>query len=430
MKMKFEPVRGMHDYYGIEAEKIRFFEQTFIDVVRAAGYVEALTPIVEPFELFSIKEGEEIRNTMYTFFDKANRELALRPEITPSIVRLYVNSLQHLPKPIRVYYVGRVYRYDEPQYGRYREFRQAGVELLGSSSFLADIEVLLLVYNVYERLNVLNEITISINDINVYRELFNTFKIDETKQEHLLHLIDKKETSEVLSELKSLGINEETISLLEYLLSNKISTEEEFLKFKEEIKKYNYVNNIIKYFDNLEKYFITFKNLGYNIEIDTSLVRGLAYYTGFVFEVKHPNVNFSIGGGGRYDKLVELYGGDFTPAVGFALGVERNILALKDKIKPRIKPKVALVLLDQSFVNYAIEVLRTLHNAGAQVVLNLKDISLSKLIPQLFDEGYRLAIIIGKQEALNNKLTVRDLVTKEQQTIEKSKILDIVRQLL
>lgn len=428
--MKIEPVRGMHDYYDVEADKIRLLESIFIDTVKAAGYIEAMTPIVEPFELFSIKEGEEIRKTMYTFLDKANRELALRPEITPSIVRLYINSLQHLPKPIRIYYVGTVYRYDEPQYGRYREFRQAGIELLGSNSILADIEVLSLIYTFYEKLNVVNEISVDINDIGVYREIFTKIGIDENKQEHMLHLIDKKEIDDAIKELRSLGINEEAISLIQETINTKLNAVEEISKFIQDFKNSDYKEIILKHLYKLNQIYNIFKNIGYNIRIDLGLVRGLAYYTGFVFEIKHPNVNFSIGGGGRYDKLVELYGGSPTPAVGFALGIERNLIALRDKIKLTYKPKVAVILLDDNVTTYALNVVSELRKAGIEAVFNLKDVSLAKLLPYLPNEGYKLAIIIGKQEANSNNITLRDLIRRTQVTIEKDKAIDIVRQLL
>ncbi|MCY0849644.1 ATP phosphoribosyltransferase regulatory subunit, partial [Sulfuracidifex metallicus] len=151
--VSYEPMRGMEDYFDADSKIIRWIESNFRETVEKAGYKEAMTPIVEDFELFSLKGGEELRNTMYVFKDKGEREVALRPEITPSIVRLYLNSLQHYPKPLRIFYIGRVYRYDEPQQGRYREFRQAGVELLGSDSILADIEVLHLLENFYRKIN-------------------------------------------------------------------------------------------------------------------------------------------------------------------------------------------------------------------------------------------------------------------------------------
>ncbi|MBP1358008.1 MAG: histidine--tRNA ligase family protein, partial [Sulfolobus sp.] len=314
--------------------------------------------------------------------------------------------------------------------GRYREFRQAGIELLGSNSILADIEVLSLIYTFYEKLNVVNEISVDINDIGVYREIFAKIGIDENKQEHILHLIDKKEIDDAIKELRSLGINEEAISLIQETINTKLNAVEEISKFIQDFKNSDYKEFILKHLYKLNQIYNIFKNIGYNIRIDLGLVRGLAYYTGFVFEIKHPNVNFSIGGGGRYDKLVELYGGSPTPAVGFALGIERNLIALRDKIKLTYKPKVAVILLDDNVTTYALNVVSELRKAGIEAVFNLKDVSLAKLLPYLPDEGYKLAIIIGKQEANSNNITLRDLIKRTQVTIEKDKAIDIVRQLL
>jgi len=137
-------VRGMRDLFGDELNRIEYIRQVFEKNAQLFGYSKIELPVVEYFKLFEVKSGEEIRESMYVFLDKAGRELALRPEITPSIVRTYIEHFLHFPKPIRLYYYGTVYRYDEPQYGRYREFRQAGVEMIGSSGLLSDLEVLLL----------------------------------------------------------------------------------------------------------------------------------------------------------------------------------------------------------------------------------------------------------------------------------------------
>ncbi|MEM3680701.1 MAG: ATP phosphoribosyltransferase regulatory subunit, partial [Metallosphaera sp.] len=189
--VSYEPLRGMQDYYADEAQKIRKVETIFREVVEKAGYSEAITPVVEEFELFSVKGGEELRKTMYVFKDKGDREVALRPEITPSIVRLYLNSLQHFPKPLRIFYVGRVYRYDEPQLGRYREFRQAGVEVLGTESILAELEMFHLLNDFYRKIGLKDNVEFKINNIGIYRKIFDYIKIDDNLQEHVLHLLDK-----------------------------------------------------------------------------------------------------------------------------------------------------------------------------------------------------------------------------------------------
>ncbi len=138
-----------------------------------------------------MKGGEELRRTMYTFKDKAERELSLRPEITPSIARVFLDKLQPLPRPIKLYYIGTVYRYDEPQNGRYREFRQAGVEVLGAEGPLVDTLVINDLYTFFNKIGMGNIITIKLNNISIIRRILEDMGINEGEQEHILHLIDK-----------------------------------------------------------------------------------------------------------------------------------------------------------------------------------------------------------------------------------------------
>lgn len=434
MLISYEPIRGMKDYYGKELEKIKFIENTFREIVTKAGYSEIYTPVVEEFELFSLKGGEELRNTMYVFKDKAGREVALRPEFTPSVVRAYLNGMQHLPKPLRLFYIGTVYRYDEPQYGRYREFRQAGIELIGSNNILSDIEVLNLLIEVYSSLGLINEIEIKINNIAIYRKIFNNMNIDESKQEHILHLIDKGRKDEAIKELRG----SEFTSLIQYLLEqNKMdenSYEEvikevskyEYLGLKEEIERIRIINNIIS-------------ELKVKTKVDLGFVRGLAYYTGVIFEVTHPKVPFSIAGGGRYDGLIELYGGNDTPAIGFAVGIERTSLVLNSVISQKSPKKGVLIILsedrsnnnyDEGIISYGLKTLEKLRRLGLVTTLNLKEQSLSKLIPSYLEEGYSFLVIIGRKEFEERKVTIKNLENKTQVTVPESNIEDYVKQII
>jgi histidyl-tRNA synthetase len=354
--ISYEPVRGMEDYFGEKAQQIRFVENTFRAEVEKAGYMEAITPVVEEFNLFSIKGGEELRQTMYVFKDKADRELALRPEITPSIVRLFMNSLQHYPRPVRLYYVGRVYRYDEPQLGRYREFRQAGVEMIGSDSILSDFEQFEILSRFYSRLGMKDKIVIKINNIGIYRNL-----------------------NEIINNAEKIGIRGLT----------------------DEIQRLVRLQNLVG-------------SLGLRTKVDLSFVRGLAYYTGSIFEVTVPGLPFSIAGGGRYDTLVEIYGGPKVPSVGFAIGVERTLLAIGE-MKPS-KPKVIVgaVLLEEAAMDYGLRIVSILREAGITTVLNVKEIPLSKLVPLHAEQGFTHLIIIGRREKESGKVTVRELQCKKQ----------------
>ncbi|BCU70590.1 histidine--tRNA ligase [Stygiolobus caldivivus] len=424
----------MKDYYGKELEKIKFIEDTFRKIVNSAGYSEIYTPVVEEFELFSMKGGEELRNTMYVFKDKAEREIALRPEFTPSVVRAYLNKMQHLPKPVRLFYIGTVYRYDEPQFGRFREFRQAGIELIGSNSILADIEVVDLLLQIYSSLGLSKDIEIKINNIAIYRKIFNKINLDEAKQEHILHLIDKGKREEALRELKGtlytdlinflLEQNQVKIDSLDTVLSE--VSKYENLELTEEIDKIKAISRIISDFN-------------IKVNIDLGFVRGLAYYTGLIFEVKHYKVPFSIAGGGRYDSLVRLYGGNDTPAIGFAIGVERTALVLDSVDKLQSPKKGVLIIIstndnrnssEKDMISYGIKVLHKLRELGLIVSLNLKEQSISKLIPSYLEEGYSFIVIIGKKELEEKKITIKNLENKSQLSIPENSIEEYVKQII
>ncbi|QIW23159.1 histidine--tRNA ligase [Sulfolobus sp. S-194] len=425
--ISYEPVRGMKDYYGEELYKIKVVENAFLKIVKLAGYQEVETPIVEDFQLFALKGGEELRNTMYVFKDKAGREVALRPEFTPSIVRFYLNSLQHLPKPIRLYYLGTVYRYDEPQFGRYREFRQAGIELLGSSNIYSDLEILQILIEIYRELNLINKIRLKINNISLIRKILNKLNMNDNLQEHFLHLIDKGKSDEALSLLP----NSEYTELITNILGVSNLDISRYDKIKEDLtEKYN-LKDLVQDLDRVMLLKNILDNLGVNSYIDLGFVRGLAYYTGLIFEVLHPSVSFSIAGGGRYDNLVELYGGPQTPAIGFAIGVERTALVLEEpNIVKEKQNKIGVIVLSDEAILYAIKIVDKLRSNNYIATINLKSISISKLIPSYAEEGYSFLIFIGKKEYEDKTVTLKNLSTKEQVTIKEENLLDYLKQII
>ncbi|WP_338600041.1 histidine--tRNA ligase [Sulfolobus tengchongensis] len=423
----FETVRGMRDYIGLDAEKIRYIEFTFRDLVTKYGYSEIIPPIVEEFQLFALKGGEELRDTMYVFKDKADRELALRPEITPSVARAYIKYLQSSPKPVRLFYFGTVYRYDEPQYGRYREFRQAGVEMIGDSSILADLEILDLLYNFYDKLGLSDNIIIKINNIGIFRKIMDKYNINDSLQEHILHLIDKNKINEALEIIENVIKDNTVVNFLHDILSKKDLKMEELKSLSEieEVSRLDIKNEILYLYQLAH----VLNRLNMNFKIDLGFVRGLAYYTGLIFEVLHPSVQFSIAGGGRYDKLIELYGGLPSPAIGFAIGVERTLLVIKD-IKIEEPTNIVVIGMTEDAILTMILISRILRKEGYKVVLNSKDQPLSKLLPYYASQGFKIAIIIGQQELEKNEVTIRNLNTRKQLTISLEKVQEAIKQML
>ncbi|MEM0362177.1 MAG: histidine--tRNA ligase [Sulfolobales archaeon] len=420
MTFKVEPVRGFRDILPPESELMRIITKKFVDVVRSYGYSEVIPPTVELFELFATKSGPEISRSMYVFRDKAGREVCLRPELTASVVRMYIRSMLAEPKPVKVFYVGNAFRYEEPQLGRYREFYQMGVELIGDSSLYSDLELFLILRDYYKSLG-LSEYSIKINDVGILRTLFTLWGVGEEVQDLILHYMDKKLYDEAVKILR--GYSSADLKLFDEVTKVRTENPEELLEttktlgMPEEaisrIKKLYEITSLMKAL-----------NVG-NVIIDLSFARGLAYYTGLIFEVIVPNLNVSIGGGGRYDNLVELYGGPPTPSTGFALGVERTYLALKnlgltDKLSSF--DKVMLISLIDDYV-YVDIIASTLRNAGyATSVRFTSKGKLGDVLGLASKKGYKYVVLIGEKELKSSKVTVKNLITKWQGELDVSEL--------
>ncbi|MEM1881111.1 MAG: histidine--tRNA ligase [Sulfolobales archaeon] len=420
MTFKVEPVRGFRDILPPESELMRIITKKFVDVVRSYGYSEVIPPTVELFELFATKSGPEISRSMYVFRDKAGREVCLRPKLTASVVRMYIRSMLAEPKPVKVFYVGNAFRYEEPQLGRYREFYQMGVELIGDSSLYSDLELFLILRDYYKSLG-LSEYSIRINDVGILRTLFTLWGVGEEVQDLILHYMDKKLYDEAVKILR--GYSSADLKLFDEVTKVRTENPEELLETTKtlgmpegaisRIKKLYEITSLMKAL-----------NVG-NVIIDLSFARGLAYYTGLIFEVIVPNLNVSIGGGGRYDNLVELYGGPPTPSTGFALGVERTYLALKnlgltDKLSSF--DKVMLISLIDDYV-YVDIIASTLRNAGyATSVRFTSKGKLGDVLGLASKKGYKYVVLIGEKELKSSKVTVKNLITKWQGELDVSEL--------
>ncbi len=423
-KVRLEPVRGMRDILYPESHHLDLMFNVFKEVAYSYGYEYIITPTVEYFELLAAKSGPEIARSMYVFKDKAGRTVCLRPEFTASIARIYLKYLRARPKPVKVCYVGSVFRYEEPQYGRYREFFQAGVEYIGDSTIYSDIEQLLIIRDYYRRLGLKNYV-IRLGSVGIIRRLLTIWGIDEETQDIIIHYIDKKEWDKVLSLIRK--FNNADIGIIEGLLNSKVNNPEEIIPLAEDIglSKINdevIINELIR----LKDIALISKNLGINLYVDLSFARGLAYYTGFIFEVEVPNLPFSIAGGGRYDKLISVYGGPETPATGFSIGIDRSYIALTKqgiKLEDKVGTKVMLIATEDINLAYIDEVASTLRERGFVINLRLvKPKKIAESIGLASRLNYSYVIIIGSKEYENNKVTIKNLIKRMQVTIDKDDI--------
>lgn len=392
-------------------------ENIIRDLCALYGYGEIRTPIFEETKLFLRGIGDTtdvVTKEMYTFEDRGGRSITLRPENTASAVRAFLEHKLYGDQGVhKLFYIGSMFRYDRPQAGRYREFHQFGVEILGASSPLADVEVIVLAYRLFQKLGLQN-LELRINSIgdkncrNAYKkELISYYEsqkdmlCEDCKQrlsKNPLRLLDCKEDN-----CKILAKNAPVIT--NYLC------EECHNKFEK------------------VKSGLTALHISY--VVDPGLVRGLDYYTNTAFEIQYPplGAQSAICGGGRYDKLVEEMGGPDVPGIGFAVGLERLLLALEGQnLIPNCpqKSSVYIVALGEKAEIEGLKIQGELREKGVMTYMDLQEKSLKGQMKQAGKVQSIYAVIIGENEIEQGKATVKHMQTGEQSEISFSQVADYI----
>ncbi len=415
----FQTVRGMRDYLKEDRWKLNYVNNIVRKLYYEYNYNEVSTPIVEFFDLVAAKAGAEIRDKMYVFEDKGGRLLALRPEMTAPIARLYIeNLMRSAPKPVRLGYIGTCYRYDNPQRGRYREFWQAGFELFGSGYPESDIEILNIAHDLMVKLG-FTEFKIRVGHIGVLRSFLNVIKISGELQDTILGLLDKKELGKIEEIMKESNLPDHVIELFNSILK---------LKGREYESIINQLNRLLSGYPEVlaevEKLTVLIQLLSKleiikKIEVDMSLARGLEYYTGLIFEIFVEGLDIAVGGGGRYDKLVELFGGEHTPAVGFAAGIDRLIIAMDEKalFRKNTERKILITPLTLMQIPACFTTASKVRELGYKTEVEVLRRNINRALSYAVSNNYSFIIFIGEKEERENKVTIKKLDSGEQHTI-------------
>jgi len=417
---QFKTVRGMRDFLPKDAEKIRYVEKIARELAHLYGYEEVITPVLEHYNLLAAKSSEEIRERMYAFKDLGGRRVALRPEFTASIARLIATKMRNAPKPMKLFCTGSLYRYDEPQYGRFREFWQANYELIGSSEPEADMEIITLTNDLTRRLG-FRHYWFKIGHMGILRGILNQEGIAEGQQNLIMQLLDKKRLDEALTLAKQSNVSQNGIAVLKKTLETKGKDASQVLKTaKRIVADYDdavaAVENLRKILELTEKSNVKFETI-----VEAGFARGLEYYTGMIFELYVPELEIALGGGGRYDKLIELFGGEQTPAVGVAPGIDRLVLAMdKQKVSLKISEenKVMIISVDEELRAKAVELSSELRKAKIPVEIELMGRTVSKALSDADRRGATHAVIVGTKELKEGKIVLRDLKKREQRVVE------------
>jgi histidyl-tRNA synthetase len=420
----FQTVRGMRDLIGEEAQAFTYIIGKARETAMLYGYKEVITPVVEPLELLSAKSGEEIRQRMFIFKDLGERQVALRPEFTASIARLATTTLKNEPKPLRLFSVGSVYRYDEPQRGRYREFWQSNFELMGSAKPEADAEIVLLTNSLMQALG-LQGYAFKIGNIGVIRGILSQDGVEEKIQNAVLQRMDKKEYDKAVELVES----EKCRSMLEGLIEIKGRDWQDTVG---QIKSYvaSYEKSKACAENLAETLKLVTESTGLSLTVEPAFARGLEYYTGMIFEVYIPELEIALGGGGRYDKLIETFGGEATPAVGVAHGIDRIALALqmqKTNLAAEKTKRVVVVPITEALKSEALKLAQMLRSAGLAVEFEVMGRKMAKALEDADRRKADFAVIVGERELKEGAVMLKDLAKRQQNIVPTVELVEKIK---
>jgi len=412
------PVKGFRDLYPEEMAFQNWLFAKMRKVSTSFGYEEYEGPILEPVEIYEAKSSKElVKKQTFQLTDKGGRKLALRPELTPTLARMVAAKQFEIPLPIRWFSIGPRFRYETPQKGRAREFYQWDIDLVGIKSPEADAEIIAIACRFFQEIGLTSkEVIVKINNRKLMELKLSVLGFGKNMTATIFNLIDKKnkmDEKEWVLFCKSKGLDDKQIQSLKYMLGDRD------VAFESE---------------ELTETLSTLKDLDLSsyIEFDPSIVRGLEYYTGTVFEASDRKRSFrAILGGGRYDNLVEIFGGKEISGVGFACGdmVIKELLKYYGKM-PEINPNISKVLItvfnDSTFRNSLAVFARIQKDNLCSEIYPTSKMSLDKQLKYADKKGIPFAVIIGPEEVKTNKIQLKNLRTKEQKMVSVEEAIAII----
>jgi len=435
-KFSTQPIRGMEDYYPSDLREVNWIIETIRDVAERYCYEEFETPLLEPIEIFAAKSSDELVNEQSFIVEKKKGErLILIPELTPSLARMVAKKSQELKKPIRWFSVPTCYRYERPQKGRKRSFKQPNFDILGEESLYADLEIFNIIVDIFTEFGATSE------QFQIY---YNSRRFMDSLSKFILK------------------ISEDKIPIVYKVLDKSDKMEEnEFEKyvidtFKDEviiqgifkIKDAKSVNELLEKFDNIPKGF--YDSIGYLELIDferllsevgisdyctfsSGTVRGLDYYTGIIYEVfdtGKENIR-SIFGGGRYDDLLSLFSDEKISGTGFGMGILMLSLFLKtyNLIPEEIREKdytdtIYIASINEEVFKYTYQIAEIVRNEELPCLIDYRFKNLKNQLSRANELGVLITLILGPQEVEKNEVTVRNMKTEDQKTIKFTNLIE------
>ncbi len=403
--------KGTRDFYPDDMAMREAIFSSWRSTCVRYGFEQFDAPLFEHLELYTQKSGDEIEKQLYVFEDKAGRALALRPELTPSLARMVAAKGNNLKRPVRWFSIPRLFRYEKMQKGRLREFFQLNMDILGIADTSADAEL------IAASIDMMRDLGFTSSDFGVHvssrallEQLFLAVGVPSGKLPALYGVLDKKHkipADDFARELAGAVSPEASPAAVGEALS--VQSLSDLSKFGPSVPAAGQLDTLFSY---LADY-----GMAEYASFDIGIVRGLAYYTGIVFEIFDAARSMrAVAGGGRYDRLVKLYGGPDTPAVGFAAGdvVLGEMLAEKQFKAVNRRSDVFLVSFDENHPHNAIGTATLIRNAGISCEFSLKKTGTGKQMEQANAARSRIAVFIGGDEEKEGKVTIRNMQTGEE----------------
>jgi histidyl-tRNA synthetase len=445
------PARGMRDFLPADVRKRNYVIGVVKEVYESYGFEPLETPAVENLETLTGKYGEEGNQLIFKILKRGEKldeslsetpqaairnpqlaDLALRYDLTVPLARVVANNKSELPKFFKRYQIQPVWRADRPARGRFREFFQCDVDSIGSSSMVVEGELISAVSEILKRLG-FEDFTIRLNDRRVLTDILDTAGVPAELQTDALVAIDKLDKvgpDGVATELQNRGIAEESSQMLLEIFAKT----QEILNHEKDINR-TIVANLINIVSNE-----TLTELGQILKfapkspilIDPSLARGLSYYTGAIMEISVPDLAGSLGGGGRYDGLIGMFGKEQIPACGFSLGLERILVVMDERgmFPPEIAESspadVLVTIWSEETIAESLKLANELRSNGLRVTLYPEADKLGKQIKYADSIKVPFVCVLGESEIADGKVTVKNMKTGQQQTCDKSAVIEIV----
>ncbi len=439
--MKAQVARGMRDFLPADVRKRNYVINIIKEIYESYGFEPLETPAIENLETLLGKYGEEGNQLIFKILKRGEKlrqvlesgekienenalaDLALRYDLTVPLARVVANYKDKLPRFFKRYQIQPVWRADRPAHGRFREFYQCDLDAVGSTSPLVEVEIFSVICDVLKRLG-FEDFTIRLNHRKLLKELLDVCKITESLQTEVLIAIDKLDKigiEGVKKEFQERGIQKDSadkiLNLFERLCElNNQSVLQELEKF---------IGKKTESIENLE----TLLKLANNpyLKLDASLARGLTYYTGAIMEVNVKNLSGSLGGGGRYDCLIGMFGKEQIPACGFSLGLERIIVVMEEKnlFPEQLQTSSADVMItiwDEQTIAESLKIASFLRNQGLKVLVYPEADKLNKQLRYASQIGVPYVCILGESEIVEGKVSLKNMLSGDQEKLDKNEL--------